>query len=49
MDNTIGNKLKSLRENKKLTLDEVAKKLAHRGKRYSNMRMASSPIYLLTK
>jgi len=26
MDNTIGNKLKSLRENKKLTLDEVAKK-----------------------
>ncbi|MDU5294489.1 helix-turn-helix transcriptional regulator [Veillonella sp.] len=27
MDNTIGNKLKSLRENKKLTLDEVAKKI----------------------
>ena len=27
MENSIGNKLKSLREHKKLTLDEVAKKI----------------------
>lgn len=29
MENSIGNKLKSLREHKKLTLDEVAKKNWH--------------------